>query len=130
MSRVRSLSARVQSLVAVLFCLALSPSLLPAQTPSIPAETLEGAQRLVDAALASSVAWDRLAELVDAFGPRLSGSESLEASLDWILEGMAEDGLDNVRAEPVMVPRWIRGQESIDLVSPWAKSMAAPGFGW
>ncbi len=129
MSRVRSFSAGCQSLIAVLFCLAVGPSLLQAQTPSIPEETLEGAQRLMDAALASSVAWDRLAEFVDAFGPRLSGSESLEASLDWILAGMAEDGLDNVRAEPVMVPRWIRGKESLELVSPWAKSMALLGLG-
>ncbi|MFH1763603.1 MAG: M20/M25/M40 family metallo-hydrolase [Gemmatimonadota bacterium] len=129
MSRVRSRLARLQSLIAVLFCLALSPSLLQSQAPAIPPETLEGAQRLVDAALASSVAWDRLAELVDAFGPRLSGSESLEASLDWILEGMAEDGLDNVRAEPVMVPRWIRGKESVELISPRAKSMALLGLG-
>ncbi len=83
----------------------------------------------MDAALESSVAWDRLAEFVDGFGPRLSGTESLEASLDWILAGMADDGLENVRAEPVMVPRWIRGKESLELVSPRPKSMAILGLG-
>lgn len=129
MSRVRSRSARFLFPWALLPCLVFGIPPLEAQTPSIPRETREAAQRLVDAALASSAAWERLAELVDAFGPRLSGTESLEASLDWILKGMAEDGLEKVRAEPVMVPRWIRGQETAELISPWAKSMALLGLG-
>ncbi len=129
MSRVRSPSARFLPLLTLLPCLVPGPSLLEAQTPSIPQETRAAAQQLVDAAMASSVAWDRLGELVDVFGSRLSGTKSLEASLDWILEGMAEDGLENVRAESVMVPRWIRGQESVELISPRAKSMALLGLG-
>ena len=73
--------------------------------------------------------WEPLADLVDAFGPRLSGTDPLEASLDWILEEMASDGLEDVRAEPVMVPRWIRGQESVDMLSPRSESMAVLGLG-
>jgi len=81
------------------------------------------------AALESSTTWDRLAELVDEFGPRLSGTRALEESLDWILERMTADGLENVRAEPAMVPRWIRGRESVELISPRAKDMAVLGLG-
>jgi len=44
-------------------------------------------------------AWDRLAALVDAFGPRFSGTESLEESLDWILQRMSEDGLEKRASE-------------------------------
>ena len=40
---------------------------------------------------------------------RISGSASLEAAIDWILDLMKSDGLENVRGEPVMVPRWVRG---------------------
>jgi len=83
----------------------------------------------MDAALTSSEAWDRLADLVDTFGPRFSGTETLEASLDWVLERMAEDGLENVRAEPVMVSRWVRGRESVEMIAPRAKSMAVLGLG-
>jgi carboxypeptidase Q len=83
----------------------------------------------MDAALESPRTWERLAELVDEFGPRFSGTEALEASLDWILERMAADGLENVRAEPVMVPRWIRGDESMELTAPRSKSMAVLGLG-
>ncbi len=129
MSRVRSRSARFLPLWALPSCFVFAIPHLQAQTPPIPQETREAAQRLVDAALASSVTWERLAELVDVFGPRLSGTESLEASLDWILSGMTEDGLENVRSEPVMVPRWIRGRETAELISPWAKSMALLGLG-
>ncbi len=47
--------------------------------------------------MADSAAWDRLAFLTDTFGPRLSGSRNLELAIDWILEEMGRDGLDNVR---------------------------------
>jgi len=81
------------------------------------------------AALESPLTWKRLGELVDTFGPRFSGSESLEAALDWILEGMKADGLENVRSEPVMVPRWVRGPESAELLSPRKKRLNVLGLG-
>ncbi|MBT8396528.1 MAG: M20/M25/M40 family metallo-hydrolase [Gemmatimonadetes bacterium] len=102
---------------------------LHAQGGAIPQETREATQRLVDAALQNPVAWNRLAELVDAFGPRFSGTESLEESLDWILQKMSEDGLENVREEPVMVPRWVRGRESVEMVLPRRESLAVLGLG-
>jgi len=107
----------------------LLPAGASAQSGSIPQETREAAQRLMQAALESPVVWDRLAELVDTYGARFSGTEALEAALDWILEGMEGDGLENVRAEPVMVPRWIRGNESLELLSPRPKTMTMLGLG-
>jgi carboxypeptidase Q len=63
-----------------------------------------------------------VAELGDRFGPRFSGTENLERAIDWIMAEMAEDGLENIRGEPVMVPRWVRGEESAELLSPrWAR---------
>ncbi|HJK98077.1 MAG TPA: hypothetical protein RMF84_12685, partial [Polyangiaceae bacterium LLY-WYZ-14_1] len=106
-----------------------TPAGVAAQRPSLPGETVEAAQRLMEAALESPVTWERLAELVDRFGPRFSGSESLESALDWILEGMKADGLENVRAEPVMVPRWIRGPESAELLAPRYDQLTVLGLG-
>jgi carboxypeptidase Q len=100
-----------------------------AQTSSIPPETREAAQRLIQAALESPVTWERLGALVDTYGSRPSGSEALEAALDWILEKMEADGLENVRSEPVMVPRWVRGMETAELVSPRLKKMTILGLG-
>jgi carboxypeptidase Q len=89
----------------------------------------EQADRLIDAALGDSAAFERLTVLVDRFGHRLSGSESLERALDWILEEMRTDGLDNVRGEPVMVPHWVRGAESARLTSPRARELPMLGLG-
>jgi carboxypeptidase Q len=85
--------------------------------------------RLIDAALRDSAAWNRIAELTDTFGQRLSGSEALERTIDWTLEKMRADGLENVRGEPVMVPHWVRGEESAELVTPRRKPMAMLGLG-
>ena len=95
----------------------------------IPAAYREVADRLIDVALADSAAWYRLAELVDRFGHRFSGSQALEDANDWILAEMRADGLENVRGEPVMVPRWIRGEESVRLVEPRAQELAMLGLG-
>ncbi|MGK7312087.1 MAG: M28 family metallopeptidase [Candidatus Longimicrobiales bacterium M2_2A_002] len=96
---------------------------------SIPAAYRDAADRLIDAALEDSAAWHRLAELVDRFGHRFSGSQALEDAHDWILAGMAADGLENVRGEPAMVPRWVRGEESVHLVEPRAQKLAMLGLG-
>jgi carboxypeptidase Q len=87
------------------------------------------ANRLIDAALGDSAAWSKLARLTDGFGHRLNGSESLEQAIDWMLAEMRAEGLDNVRGEPVMVPHWVRGQESAELVAPRAMNLPMLGLG-
>jgi len=85
------------------------------------------ANQIIAAALQDSSAFQRMSELVDRFGNRLSGSDNLERAIDWILDEMRRDGLDNVRGEPVMVPHWVRGEESAELLEP--RSMALPMLG-
>ena len=101
-----------------------------AQTPTSIQRTYgEVADRLIAAATQDSFAYQRLAELTDRFGPRLNGSENLERAIDWMLDEMKRDGLDNVRGEPVMVPHWVRGNESIELVAPRSAKIAMLGLG-
>ncbi|HYN09307.1 MAG TPA: M20/M25/M40 family metallo-hydrolase [Vicinamibacterales bacterium] len=87
------------------------------------------AQKLIAESQSSDAAWRRLAELTDTFGHRLSGSESLEKAIDWAVNTMKTDGLENVRKEPVMVPKWVRGHESLDLVEPIRQSLTLLGLG-
>ncbi|MDH5642838.1 MAG: M28 family metallopeptidase [Gemmatimonadota bacterium] len=87
------------------------------------------AERIIAAALDDSTAYERLAELADLFGPRLSGSENLERSLDWIVEKLLADGLENVRSHPVMVPHWVRGEESATLLEPRERNLPMLGLG-
>ena len=76
------------------------------------------AERLVKEAQADQFAWNRLAELTDTYGARLSGTDNLARAITWAVETMKADGLENVRTEPVMVPRWVRGVESLEMLSP------------
>ena len=87
------------------------------------------AARLIGAALADASAWNRIAELTDTFGHRLSGSLALEDAIAWVVRTMRSDGLENVRAEPVRVPRWVRGRESLEIVSPYPNRLAMLGLG-
>ena len=87
------------------------------------------ANRIIDAALRDSTAWNRLAEMTERYGHRLSGSQSLERAIDWMLERMRADGLQNVRGERVMVPVWVRGAESAELVSPRSQNLPMRGLG-
>ncbi len=87
------------------------------------------ADRLIEAAVSDSFGFERLTELGDRFGHRFSGSTSLEQALDWILEEMRADGLDNVRGEPVLVPRWVRGSESARMIAPRPMELPMLGLG-
>ena len=81
------------------------------------------------AATADDFAWRRLAELTDTFGNRLSGSDNLTRAIAWSADVMRRDALENVRTEEVMVPRWVRGRESLEIVEPQRDSLAMLGLG-
>jgi hypothetical protein len=74
-------------------------------------------------------AWDRLATMVDRFGPRLSGSAALEGAIDWAVETMEKDGLSDARREKVMVPHWVRGKESLVVRQPVKREIQELGLG-
>ena len=42
---------------------------------------------------------------------------------------MKADGLENVRTEPVMVPRWVRGHESAEIIDPPRHPIEILGLG-
>ena len=86
------------------------------------------AQRLVGGALTEGVAYARLEELTDTIGPRLSGSPGAEAAVQWALKKLQQDGL-SARLEAVKVPHWVRGEESLTLVSPRKASLPMLGLG-
>jgi carboxypeptidase Q len=87
------------------------------------------AARIIAAATADSSAWNKLAELTDGFGNRLSGSEALERAIDWILARMKAEGLDNPHTEPAMVPHWVRGHERAELLEPRYVDLPMLGLG-
>jgi carboxypeptidase Q len=98
-------------------------------TPSWINAYRDTATRLIKAATADDFAWQRLAELTDTYGSRLSGSENLARAITWAAEAMKKDGLENVRTEKVMVPRWTRGRESAEIIDPPRHALTILGLG-
>lgn len=96
---------------------------------AIGAEAPPPAQRLMDAALTGSKAYDTLTYLCDRIGPRLSGSPELEKAVAWTADAMKGYGLDKVWTEPVMVPHWVRGVETGRIVAPVEHPMAVMALG-
>jgi carboxypeptidase Q len=102
----------------------------PLPPPRLRAEEYrERAGRIIGAALSDETAYRRLAHLTDRIGHRLSGSEGLRRAIEWALAEMRRDGLDNVRAERVMVPHWVRGEESLEMLTPLARRLPLLGLG-
>ena len=86
-------------------------------TPPPPEGYRNIAAELIGKAMVSDTAYDRLVELCDGIGHRLSGSSTLDEAINWAEKTMRNDGLDT-RKEPVMVPRWVRGKESLRMTAP------------
>jgi len=120
---------RLVGSMTALACVSLAPPAHSADAPPWLEPYRAPAQQLIAAARADDFAWRRLAELTDTFGPRLSGSPALEAALAWAATEMKKDGLENVRLEPVMVPRWVRGRESAEIVQPFPSPLVMLGLG-
>jgi carboxypeptidase Q len=89
----------------------------------------DAASRLTGEALASDFAWQRLALLGDTFGNRLSGSPNLDAAIKWAVDEMQKDGLENVHTEPVKVPHWVRGRESLEIAGAIPQPLVILGLG-
>lgn len=87
------------------------------------------AETIIAATMAGNDSYTKLEELCDDIGHRLSGSPQLEKAVEWAVATMKRDGHENVRAEPVMVPHWVRGNESLTLVQPRVESLPMLGLG-
>ena len=126
------MSHSISRRLATIFCILGFVTITSAQQPQSTAwldPHRDAASRLLGEALASDFAWQRLAELGDTFGHRLSGSKALEDAIDWAVAQMKKDGLDNVRKEPVKVPHWVRGKESLEIVAPYPSALVMLGLG-
>lgn len=122
--------SRCAAMLVVAAASALPTRVTAQPAKAIPAKYAAVANRIIAAAKADSAgAWNRIAELTDRFGHRISGSAALEQAIDWTVATMTKDGLDNVRKERVMVPHWLRGAESLELMTPRRQLLPMLGLG-
>ncbi len=94
------------------------PNTMPAVAGPLAAKYKADADRILQAAMADNDGYAALTTLCDHIGKRLSGSPQLNTAVSWGAELMRKAGLENVQVQPVMVPRWVRGNESAALVGP------------
>ncbi|KAK4288528.1 hypothetical protein Pmani_038444 [Petrolisthes manimaculis] len=99
-------------------------------------EEIRGYQKTVDQIVEFVVhgahkgrAYDTLAHLVDDFGPRVTGTGVLEEAVDHMLDKSISEGLENVHTEDVIVPRWVRNEESAWMLEPRVKKLSLLGLG-
>jgi carboxypeptidase Q len=114
--------------LALLVC-AAAGGCLAADAPDLTTQYRATADRLIDAALADTDGYNRLAYLCYRIGNRLSGSTGLERAVAWSAEQMKAAGLSNVRVIPVKVPHWVRGAESARMLAPMDKPLHMLGLG-
>lgn len=86
-------------------------------------------ERIIRAARAGNDSYAKLEELCLDVGHRLSGSKALDEAVDWAVRTLRADGQENVRAEHVMVPRWVRGSESAEMIEPRRTPLVMLGLG-
>ncbi len=92
------------------------PSPTPSPTPVLYSpQTLTELRKLQEAALASDYAYRQVAHLSDNIGPRLSGSAQAQKAVEYVAGELKALGLE-VQLEKVMVPHWVRGEETAALV--------------
>ena len=85
--------------------------------------------RIIDAALASDRAYERLRYLSDRIGARPAGTKAYDRAAQWARMELEKDGADRAVLEKVRVPHWIRGRESAALVSPERRALHILGLG-
>ena len=95
----------------------LSPGASPSPTAnaSFSPQTLTDLERLQQAALASDYAYRQVAHLSNNIGPRLSGSIQAAKAVEYVAAELKAIGCE-VQLEKVMVPHWVRGEETGALV--------------
>lgn len=103
--------------IAVLGAPSASASAAPAATP-VADRYRDVSAKIWARAAQSHRAWERLRELTDRVGHRLSGSPATASAEAWGKRQLEAAGASNVRLEPVKVPHWERGAERGEIVRP------------
>ena len=125
--------ARLSILLTTLCALGDMPAQMPAKSPSparnqtlssptptvspsaLSSQTVVELRQIQQAALGSDYAYRQVAHLSNNIGPRLSGSAQAAKAVEYVSAELKKLGCE-VSLEKVMVPHWVRGQETGALI--------------
>ncbi|MCX7050556.1 MAG: M20/M25/M40 family metallo-hydrolase, partial [Proteobacteria bacterium] len=127
--------AAVATLAGLLFATAALSGSATAETPSRSVEirpskaALRSAAQLRDQALKSDEALQLLTALTTEVGPRFAGTPGDLAGVEWTRRKLVDLGFTEVRTPEVIVPRWVRGEASAEVLAPYPQSMVTVAIG-
>jgi carboxypeptidase Q len=110
------------------FALAQSVPPMDASVPKSAATSTDVA-RLRDAALSDTVAYDIVEGLTTEVGPRLAGTEAEARARTWGAAKLKALGFKNVRIETYMMPVWVRGKETAEVLAPFPQMLRLTALG-
>src|SRR5438874_6229522 len=94
---------------------ASSPSASPSPTPTVfSPQTLADLKQVQHASLTRDYAYRQVAHLSNNIGPRLTGSTQAAKAVEYVAGELRAVGCE-VQLERVMVPHWVRGEETAAL---------------
>jgi len=103
-----------------------APAGMPAVAGPLAAKYKADADKILQAAMADNDGYTALTYLCDHVGKRLSGTPQLNTAVEWGADLMRKAGLQNVQVQPVMVPHWVRGNESGTIITTGAGAVNKP----
>jgi len=123
----------MKAFIALAVCIcAVNFSQTLAQTEStytIDAKHTDIAQKLMESALKSDLAYDIVESLTTEVGPRLGGSEAEARAREWGKKLGKSLSFDRVTVEEFAMPYWVRGNMEITLTSPYAQELYGTALG-
>ncbi len=103
--------------ILLALALALTLPLAPADDEAF--SIRQTARRIAAEALSSQATYALLQDLCAVAPRRLAGTAAADRAVEWGKSAMEKAGLENVRFEPVLAPKWVRGEvERLIVVEP------------
>ena len=123
---------RLGSLAAGVVVSLAAAGLVAAPAPGesgLTSAALRQAEALRDAASGGTGAYELLRSLTVEASPRFAGTPGDRAGVEWGLTTMRRLGFENVRAEAVTVPQWVRGREAGWILDPSLRPVVLAALG-
>ncbi|MEZ4697465.1 MAG: M28 family peptidase [Rhodothermales bacterium] len=101
----------------------------PGQVSAAAAAAEPARQAIVGDALLTEGAYHLLDSLTTRFGPRMAGTEGNRRSMDALEDALRALGLQT-RREPFSYPGWRRGDDRVEVASPFTRPLRAVALGY
>ena len=111
----------------ILICLLISFSTF--SRDNFNEDFIKKVETLRDNALTDSTAYDITESLTTEVGSRMGGSQGDARAVKWAVAKFNELGFDKVWTEPVTFPKWVRGVETAQILSPFPHEIKITALG-